>query len=356
MTEKKKPGPQVKARGVKAAAKAGEQVERVVAKKRGTADVVVDEKRLVGTHSTTVPKVKVSAKEKVPVSAVTRHDVRLFALRDVKSDVDMDEGFESLPFGEPGDPLLWHNAVLDVFRQRKQGDAVLWGVWPAGYSKRLELSAEGVFSFVKQNPGFDVYVANAHPEVEAAYQNFWVQGAVSHPGLLDISRQAFAFLGWDTDVLQRPMPSRFMVTGNAVVGNAAFWKGYLEFSVAILKKLSQAPDELKIRLFKTSADPKGLHHNLPYVTFFMERLLPFYLMVKQPALKICKIESAVLQRNTSLFVHDMKRLKDLALQQGSAELLAIWSSYRQLWFVSTKGKEWLKLHGQLLSLLPPVRH
>lgn len=296
---------------------------------------------------------KAAAPRKRAPAKVAGPSVQLFVLS--QGQPVSESGFVPMTDGSPADPLRWHKVAADLLSGGILEKTDYWGLWPSGYAERLVMSADDLQKAMQQHPDADVYITNAYPEVEAAYQNLWVQGAVSHPGLMEVAQRAFIFLGLDTNALIRPVPSRLVVTGHALIGRASFWKEYLTFTSALVAKLGSAPDDLKQLLFRTSADPKGLHHQLPFAAFFMERLLTVYLLAKQSSLKVCKIDSPGMTAKTPVFVRDMRRLKDLAIEQGSAELLTIWASYRQLWFLSTKGKQWLQQNGAILGLLPPVK-
>ena len=262
-----------------------------------------------------------------------------------------DPALTPLLLKDASDPLLWAKACVFLMQSEQLQDVAHWGVLPAGFTQKLALSGADLVKQIQDNPGFDVYIANPHLEVEALYQNLWVQGEISHPGLMGIAAQTFKSLGLDPATLALTLPGELTVTANAVVGNERFWKAYLAFLDAVLDRCKQLPAEHQKRLFEPSADPKGLHPGQPNIGFITERLLSDFLRVNQNKLKVFKLRSPVLEAKLGEYVTDLRVLKQTALDQQSQALLQAWSSYRTLFLTVVKGKDWVVANAKALGVI-----
>ncbi|MCE2679849.1 MAG: hypothetical protein LW629_05240 [Burkholderiales bacterium] len=262
-----------------------------------------------------------------------------------------DASFTPLLLKEQNDPLLWLKACAFLSKSQQLEGVGHWGLLAPGFTQKMALSGADLMQQIQENPGFDVYIANPHLEVEALYQNLWVQGEISHPGLLGVTSKTFKALGLDISTVGLTMPCQFTVTSNAVVGNQRFWKSYISFLNTLLTRCAELPAEHQKLLFQQSADPKGLHQGRPFISFIIERLLSDFLWVNQKKLKVFKLSSPSLEKNLSEYVNDLRVLKQAALDQKSQALLRAWASYRTLFLTQVKGKDWVVKNAKALGVV-----
>lgn len=247
--------------------------------------------------------------------------------------------------------LSWPGTVRDLLTHAQTQDCRVWGLLPADFPARLKMTGADIRQAVEAAPGFDVYLLNPHIEIEAVYQNLWIQGDISHPQLLALSADVFRHAGIDTRLLTRLLPSDRIVTGHAVIATSAFWQGWLGFLAGFLKKAETLPDALRTALYQGNADPHGRHANGTFLTFVIERLLGEFVTANEANYKILRLRSPSQEQSMNRYLRDMRTLRDLAVKTGSAELAGIWSGYRKLYLTGSQGKAWMEQHGKTLDLL-----
>ncbi|MCX6123356.1 MAG: hypothetical protein NTV34_01190, partial [Proteobacteria bacterium] len=82
-----------------------------------------------------------------------------------------------------------------AFTQGLHKEQSLTGFLSWRFERKSYLSANDLLDLIKNNPGYDSYHINPFPELSTLYQNVWVQGAASHPGLLTLGQRIFDHLG-----------------------------------------------------------------------------------------------------------------------------------------------------------------
>jgi hypothetical protein len=292
---------------------------------------------------------------KAPKGSVVSPDLdklRVFQLiLDQSKKRSADPAFTKLSFSDAKDPLIWPKISCGLLKREETKSYDYWGVLSSDFCQQFGMNGEAFIAEIKQNPGFDVYIANPHVEIESLYQNLWVQGEISHPKLLLVSQHIFKALGLKGDYLLHPLASKWWVTGNACVGSRKFWTSYCKFITEVVDVVNTMPIGFKRVLFQVSADPNGLHQGSGYFPFFVERLMSVFLLENSKKFKTYKIQKPFEKTRASVQIADLLFLKDAAIAQKSDSTYKAWANYRNLFLSTVKGGEWVKKNAKTLNLL-----
>lgn len=259
------------------------------------------------------------------------------------------------PQGQVTDPVFeaWQpqagawtfSAVLDALfatqRDASVQKSTLWGVMTLDFTSRTGLSGDELLKVIAANPGFDLYYASAHPEVEAAYHNPWRSPEVTHPGFVELSRRFLKAAGLSDAPVDAFSDSALFATGHLMVATPEIWGKYLAFVETVFakaqKNLSPADHD---QLFK-EAPVKG---RMTHLSLIVARLLSVFLMLKGSAFKAYKIPLPAQERVLNPHLLFLRDLKDMGLAQQSKWHLAAWLNYRGLYMAHVMGKAWILKH------------
>jgi hypothetical protein len=243
---------------------------------------------------------------------------------------------------------------LDVFR-RLNGSASVrslshWGAVSWRFFEKTGLRGRELVDHIRSNPEVDLWYCNPYPYLEALFPNFWVHGATTHPGLLELASEFFAAANLPGQDLHRIEPSRHFSAANYFVGTPAFWSAYLPF---INQALADAESNLSSvsleKLHSSEADPRHWHHGATYVPFIVERLLPTFLRGPGSQLNIRRYpiprEEAKLNDELRL----LRALKDQAVVGESRNLALQWMDRRNRYVKPRCAPAWWAQFGELLN-------
>jgi len=243
-------------------------------------------------------------------------------------------------------PGAWEfSAVLDALFATQRDASVqkskLWGVLTLDFTPRTGLSGDELLKVIAANPGFDLYYASAHPEVEAAYHNPWRSPEVTHPGFVELSRRFLKAAGLSDAPVDAFSDTALFATGHLMVATPEIWSQYLAFVDMVFakakKNLSPADHDL---LFK-EASVKG---RMTHLSLIVARLLSVFLMLKGSVFKAYKIPLPAQERVLNPHLLFLRDLKDMGLAQKSRWHLAAWLNYRGLYLAHVMGKAWVLKH------------
>jgi hypothetical protein len=105
-----------------------------------------------------------------------------------------------------------------------------------------------------------------------------------HPDIIEIMEAALPLMGMDTSILYKPMPNSITFYSLYCVGNRKWWDGLIDLTTRFLNAVPQLPDHIR-QLYRESAGYGG-DPTLDYFAFIHERLLPTFIMLNLPALKV----------------------------------------------------------------------
>lgn len=247
-----------------------------------------------------------------------------------------------------------HLLEFDVFRRLAASADTqgcdYWGALSWKFSDSMNFNGATLKSFINKNPGYDVYFCNPHPKIEGVYENLWVQGEVSHPNFISVSKAFLEAAGLKPKVTEVVIPSGYMASANYFVANSKFWDLYLQFVNDALETAEKnlSSDQLAV-LLSPVADAKGLHNGANYVPFIVERLLTEFLLLNSKKIRAIKVQSPRLESKLSEHHKSLRLLKDLAIRGRSDWVLDSWRSYRNLFLSATADSKALAPYVKLLT-------
>lgn len=248
-----------------------------------------------------------------------------------------------IPFNNAG--VQMETMEFDVFERLAHSPyvegAALWGGLSWRYAEKTGMSGAGLIKLIETSPPADVYYCNPHVHNEALFHNMWVQGETAHPQFLELSAALFSAAALDVQALRAISASSEWSAANYFVGSPVFWRSYLAF---IRKTLALADahmtEEMRILLYSSIADNKGLHNGASYVPFIVERLFPIFMKTEGKTLRPCKIDLPELEGKLNVHLKLLREMKEMAHRTRSPWLAACWVNYRNLYLSQMYGKAW----------------
>lgn len=258
------------------------------------------------------------------------------------------------PFNNCGrtSQLLEYDVFKRLYSTSQIKEFDYWGAVSWKFSKVMGFGGTSLINFINKNPGYDVYFCHPNVGIEALYENPWIQGGVSHPDFIEISKAFLTAAGLDSSLVSKVIPSGFVASANYFVANKRFWDAYIDFVDGVLKKVDLNLDEsIKAELLSAVADSRGLHHGACYLPFIIERLFGEFLMMNIGRFKAFKLKSPKLEATMTEHHHSLRAMKDIAVKTKSEWLLNCWRTYRNLYMETTYGKEAIEPYRSLFN--PP---
>jgi hypothetical protein len=224
--------------------------------------------------------------------------------------------------------------------------SMLWGLLTPDFTKRTGLTGQDLLSVVHANPGYDLYYASAHPELEALYHNPWRSPEITHPEFVALSRRFLKAAGLSDVPVDSISNSSLFATGHLMVATPAFWESYVGFVetvfIQVQKNLKTAD---KNKLFNETAIPG----RMAYLALIIARLLSVFLMLKNSNIRAFKIPLPAQEKTMNTHLRFLREMKDLGLAQKSKWHLAAWVNYRGLYLAHVMGKAWITKHIQQIT-------
>jgi hypothetical protein len=293
--------------------------------------------------SAVTTKVKVKPKAKAQATGSGIHLLQLTAKGQKSSDASF-KAYKPSPGGTGLSELL--DALCMAQRDPALQKCTAWGLLTPDFTQRTGLSGQGLRAVIESNPGFDLYYASAHPELEAIYHNPWRSPQVTHPEFVALSRQFLKAAGLSDVPVDSISHSSLFATGHLMVASPEFWAKYVGFVETVFsqaqKNLSQAD---KDKLFKEPPIPGRMSH----LALIVARLLSVFLMLKSSKFRAFKVPLPEQEKTMNTHLRFLRELKDLGLAQKSKWHLAAWLNYRGLYLAHVMGKAWIMKNIQHIT-------
>jgi hypothetical protein len=259
-----------------------------------------------------------------------------------------------IPYNNEGDkdPLLEFNVFRKIYSSEEHDKGELWGALSWKFTQKTGLTGEELQSFIRENPGYDVYFCNPFPEFEGAFQNLWAQGETAHPNFISLNEKVFELIGLPHNLLlEEIQPQVAFASTNSIIGSSRFWKAYLSFIDSILQKLFASNDlELLDQLHSNSADAKGIHAGASYFPFIVERLFAVFLSSKEARnLRAIKYPLPKAEQKMNVHLKHLREMKDAAWKSKSVWMASCWLNYRNLYLTQRHGIKWAKKYLPIIS-------
>jgi hypothetical protein len=287
-----------------------------------------------------VPAQALAAKPRTAAAS----NIRIFQIYfDEQHKPHLDRDFEAYDNSGDKSPLLEFNVFDKLARSGDLKGVDLWGALSWKFGQKFGMSGAEFKREIQSKPGYDVYFCNPHPSTEAIYHNLWLQGETAHPNFIMLCKEIFEVAGLPTSILTEVQPSAEFASANYFVATPAFWDAYLPFIRSILeaadKKLSP---KSRAMLYSTAADHKGLHANVSYIPFVIERLFAVFLKSAGKKFRAQKIVPKQPVEGLNVHLKLLSEMKDVAHRTKSMWLAACWVNYRNLYLSNIYGAEWAK--------------
>ncbi|MBX3721875.1 MAG: hypothetical protein KF713_08555 [Turneriella sp.] len=167
------------------------------------------------------------------------------------------------------DNTTWfeYGVIRRSFQEKWHKKAKYSGIVSWRFEEKTSISGNAFLSFIRNNPGYDVYFVNPFPSEEMICPNVWVQGEIAHPGMIKTVNTIFNKLNRKINVENIQMSPGQIAYSNYWVGNEKFWKKYMDFTSPVANLIANDP-EIKSLAFRDAS----YRYNAPMIPFLMERL------------------------------------------------------------------------------------
>jgi hypothetical protein len=323
-------------------------VPRVVASKpKQVATKASRTQPLIAQQKTVVKKTASIAKTQAKTQAPAKDNgIRLLQLT-VKGQKTNDPAFKAY---RPNKGSMGFSEVLDALCMAQRDPALqkstVWGLLTPDFTKRTGLTGQDLLTVIKSNPGFDLYYASAHPELEAIYHNPWRSPEVTHPEFVALSRRFLKAASLSDVPVDSISHSSLFATGHLMVAAPGFWAQYVAFVEKVFSQVQNNLSTVDIdKLFNEPPVPGRMTH----LALIIARLLSVFLMLKNSNFRAFKIPLPEQEKTTNTHLRFLREMKDLGLAQKSKWHLAAWVNYRGLYLAHVMGKAWIMKHIQPIT-------
>jgi len=289
---------------------------------------------------------KTASKAKTKAQAKKNDGIQLLQLT-AKGQETNDPAFKAY---QPSKGRMVFSELLDALCQAQRDPALqksqLWGLLTPDLSKRTGLTGQGLLSVIAANPGYDLYYACAHPELEALYHNPWRSPEITHPDCVALSRRFLKAAGLSDVPVDAISHSSLFATGHLMVASPAIWEKYVTFVETVFRQVQKNMDP---------ADQEKLFHEPPvpgrmsYLALIVARLLCVFLMLKSSNFRAYKLPLPEQEKAMNTHLRFLREMKDLGLQEKSKWHLAAWVNYRGLYLAHVMGKALVMNHIQPIT-------
>jgi hypothetical protein len=262
----------------------------------------------------------------------------------------LDPAFYPLDNSRNASELMEFNVFEQLQRNAATQGAALWGALSWRFTEKTGMQGADLVKQIVEHPGHDVYFCNPHPFNEGLYHNMWVQGEVSHPNFLELSRLFHEAAGLDEKDLKAIDSSSNFSAANYFVATPKFWSLFIPFVKRVLVTADKQLDpQVRDVIHSKVADDKGLHAGATYVPFIVERLFMAFMRGEGKELTSYKIALPERERELNVHLKLLREMKDVAHKTQSAWLAACWVNYRNLYLSQTNGKAWCEKYLRAIT-------
>jgi hypothetical protein len=244
----------------------------------------------------------------------------------------LDEGFIPLDNTENKRPDLreWYT-WNEVYNNPIKDNLTHWGFFSWKFKQKTNLNSNQVFTFIQNNPGYEVYLFNPCILNEACFINPWEQGDLYHPNISDIGNTFLKKIGYKSiDVKTLNIDKNIAIFANFIVGSKLFWDKFMLFTHKLFTE-AEKDENFKVNVFSNGLSNYSYDKSLPNFTFLIERLLPTFIYIENIKCKTFQYsKDIVLPKYLPYYedIHALSELKVLINKYQSEELYGIWNYYR----------------------------
>lgn len=168
-------------------------------------------------------------------------------------------------------------SLRKIYKSKLYQNNGLTGLFSPKFPYKSKISCEDFTSWVKKNPGYDLYIINPFPQDAYFNINIW-ENSLGHKDLYILARNICRAAGFNyPNLLKTPRKTSYLSYCNFWVGNKSFWEQYIPY----LFKIYDQRTRFNAELF--SIDPNT---GVPIFPYLFERLLTTFLTYESHNLKV----------------------------------------------------------------------
>lgn len=178
----------------------------------------------------------------------------------------------------------WHEyPLLKKLHEKNINYTGYWGLVSWRWKEKTKMDGKDYISWIKSNPGYDVYLINPFPHVVESYNNSMCQGETDHPGITNCADRFLKHLGYDFTMECVTYPLNIFSTCHYYVGKAKFWDKWIAFLDLAIEVASRDQEMYDWLFVKTCTYRDKQLINFP---FFIERLVSLFLYLNSSEYKV----------------------------------------------------------------------
>jgi len=247
------------------------------------------------------------------------------------------------PFNNTGvaSPMLEFDVFQRLWRSALTTPCAHWAAVSWKFGRKTGLSAQELYGLLDELGQVDLVYMNPFPKDEGLFESSWVQGEVSHPGLLSLARPILGLIQSNLYAIEELQLSSSYSTCNYLFGNARFWSSYIPFVEGVIKAAEEAlVTEQRAFMWSSDADWRGLHNGASFAPFIVERLLPIFLRSEGKGLKARQLKLPKPEAQLSRALVELREMKDMAILTGSGRVFERWKQARRDYALARFSPAW----------------
>ncbi|WP_297354553.1 hypothetical protein [Paraburkholderia sp.] len=135
-------------------------------------------------------------------------------------------------------------AIRNFFQNYTSIGDELYGFFAADFKQQTGLSAEQVYAFIADNPGYEVYSFSSAGQDGACHVNVFEQANVAYPGFVELASLCLKRIGIDLNLEDLVMDARSTVVGPTIVAHPSFWQTWFPLTEKLHEILDDRDAEL----------------------------------------------------------------------------------------------------------------
>jgi len=148
-------------------------------------------------------------------------------------------------------------------------------------------------------------------------------------------------LGYPLKTVYRLMLSMEYSLCNYFVGSPQFWQAYIPFVERVLDQAEpELPESLRVKLYSSDADWRGLHHQSTYVPFLVKRLFSVFMQEDGRHLRGQQVKLPMREIKLSSALLELREMKDVAIRTRSGRILERWRKEHDAYVLTHRTPDW----------------
>jgi len=188
-------------------------------------------------------------------------------------------------------PELREYPLLKTLYEENKDLNGLWGMVSWRWTEKAHISGSQFLTWIRSNPGYDLYHYNHDVDGMFKNNNHFVQGEPFCPGMIDYTNKLLKKLKVKGKIEDMKISRLYYTCSHFYVGNQLYWKNLIEFidkCVEISRKDSKMSEYLFVK--------KSIHRDQPLINFsFVIERLPSLFLHLNPNYKVLSYPNFVVK-------------------------------------------------------------